>query len=263
MRSNIQQLQAAADFRVVRNTLRHFGFRALILGGMALGVAGWETTPVPAAFALALIAFALIWTGVLNLTTRSFVGIAADGFALVALGAWLMANSIHAAILTGGQLGYAIVGIVVIILGLHSLAQYARFSKTPLEAPSPELEQTVDDIVKQARSASRRGRDMLTLTTKNVGTSVFWNVRLGDELVVLVAKDGREVLFAERSGFRVTRVDDERTPDLVRIEIDSSYLDETSRGEPIVGGMPLDAFQTYLGWRWGADAAARNQSLVA
>lgn len=249
--SMLAQMQGAADQYVVSTSLRHSGGRGILLGAATLAVVGSGSVAPVWSGILAVVGLALVCSGVLNLRLTARAGLAADGIALVILGTIVMGHNVRGALLTGGQTGWAIVGIILLIMGLRSLSLYSRMSRLELAEPPREVVSLVRDAVKRMRNKGRASMEpVIRINSSDASSTVPWNIVLGREYAVAAATDGSNMLVGDRHSLRITRFSTNSAAKVAWVQIE--VLGEAGRRDPVVGSMSMDAFQSYLGWRMGA-----------
>ena len=65
------------------------------------------------------------------------------------------------------------------------------------------------------------------------------------------------MLVGDRSSLRITRFSTNSAARTAHVQME--VLGEAGRREPVVGTMAMEAFQSYLGWRMGADPTASEE----
>ena len=150
----MEELQRVSNYRMVRKTLRAKAAGSFLFGALALGI-GFNGLAFSALNAI------LVGIGVLLLVDAVWI-IAApkpgvmilDGSAMIVVGVWnifVTIYNMHLVAMAGHGAGeppfFLGLGIVQIAWGFHSFRQYARFRHMPVQEPSPDLLQKINDIV--------------------------------------------------------------------------------------------------------------------
>jgi len=204
---DITILQQASDYRTMRNTLRSGGIGSVVFGviGIAFGVAAMEENPVNAI--LVAIGIGLVLEGLWVITMPSPADFIAEGLALMTVGAWNILITIGNMQARDSLPLFGVIGAYQLYWGFKSFKRYGRFVHIPLQKPSKEVLEQVEEMVCAVSSA--KTKDNNQLVELNEGNK-SWKGMLNGDVAVLVKDNGQDVLFTDRSNIDVLRKTDDK-----------------------------------------------------
>jgi hypothetical protein len=193
---DIEKLEAAADYRAVRNGLRGAAIGSIIFGLIAIGMGAAFMSEHAANVILLCIGVFLLVEGIWLIVAPSAKGLIIDGIALCVLGVWNIVVTIMNMSAGAGHLWGIVLGILQLVWGFKSFGRYGRFASTASQKPDAEIIKQLDDIVKSVTKANLgESSNIIELKMENKP----WRSELSGDTGIFVAVAGEEVIFARRN----------------------------------------------------------------
>ena len=235
--TSLADLQKAANYRMVRNTLRSGGIGSIVFGALALVIVLTGTRSNVFSARLATLGAILLITGIWTVVAPNPKSIIVDGVSIILIGAWNICIA-HTSHISGG---FMLLGAIQIVWGVRRFRRYRLLSSLEMLRPSSLLMRWMDNLVLKLYGARpSEFRDVIAFQRQD-GIKMIWKSLVSDDIAVLIEGIGDRLVFAGKTDISITRLDNATSGDLAKVLI--KVLD----GEiPAVMPIPhLDRFEIW------------------
>ena len=193
-----QELQLAANHRLIGKLLRPRGVGAIIFGLIAVATGAITMNQFPVNGILLLIGIAMTAEGIWLVVSPSRLGLMISGIALIVVGLWNIGIAVLSA-MAGQTSHWIVIGAYQIFWAIRSIARYGSLSDLPDNKPSRELTMRVDAIVKILKLERMATHpDIIEFTAPSMNRTNHWKGRLSDPVAIFAGGYGDELIFANK-----------------------------------------------------------------
>jgi hypothetical protein len=214
-------LKTASDFRALRVHLRSAGVGSILFGLLAicLGVLNLSASPVN--IVLMLLGVLLIGEGGWVLAAPSPAGVIADGFVLIAVGAWnLVVSLINLANSSSSHIGpFVVFGAWQIGWGIQGIRHYKRYAHLKGVSFSEEASRKLNErigVIWRVDPASNP--DRIEFRTKTVFRESIWRGQMLPEWLLL-SPSGKTLLVVPKKETEMVIPGEDRSQDSQKARI--------------------------------------------
>lgn len=227
---DINELQIAANFIMLRKHFRREGIYRILLGLMLLMI-GFTNGPQIVRIVTASVGALFLLEGALFITKLSPAVILMDNFLLAVFGVFTIINEMMPWL-------YLIIGLISLWWELNLFHEYRNFKKMVLYKATPEAIASLDSVIKDVRTRyTPTARDVIEMTYGKW----IWRVFLGEHVAVFVEVNTSKVFVQNR---------DEDILKLESVEKDgkvSVLLNQITKYSALL--MSKEHYERYLTWK--------------
>ena len=216
--SNLLDLQKAANYRLLRKTLRAGGIWRIVFGAFALfsGLPGVGTNPMSTV--ITVLGAVLLAEGLWTVFFTTPKGVIFDGSTMILIGAWNIIASIPKTSPSGLR-GFVILGVLQIFWGLRRFKRYKMLTNLQVVKPAPQLLKWMDNVAILIFSAKPfEYGDVIAMQTQD-GTRAIWKALISGDTAVFIENFGDRMLFAGKDDIEMHRLDSSTSSELAKIAV--------------------------------------------
>ncbi len=238
----IEELQKAADYHLVRRTLRWSVLGSIMFGLTAVGFGIASIKEDPLNVVMALIGAFLFIEGIWLIAAPRPRRMIADAIALGVLGVWNIGAATVLAREEFGTIIFAIVGAAEIFWGFQSFGRYRRFSDVSIEKPSKESAKYIAQVLRSVSKAKPSQSDDIIRFEIGGFAGNLWKGKLSGDLAIFTTLTGNDLLFARRNEVEFVKKGKVRIGNTLKVTIKIGR-------RSFSGTIPPFSMQRYESWK--------------